>query len=124
MAASYLAAGASFFREPDWGAHAALALDLHFFEDATFYDKLQNARQEASWRSLEMVDTCFSLAQNVITLLSLLAILLTFSPLLAMLLLFATLPAFIARIRNSNEFYGFRIATRPSHAVCATWSTC
>jgi ATP-binding cassette, subfamily B, bacterial len=91
----------------------ALALDLHFFEDATFYDKLQNARQEASWRSLEMVDTCFSLAQNVITLLSFLAILLTFSPLLTLLLLFATLPAFIARIRNSNEFYGFRLGHTP-----------
>jgi ATP-binding cassette subfamily B protein len=91
----------------------ALALDLHFFEDATFYDKLQNARHEASWRSLEMVDTCFSLAQNVITLLSFLAILLTFSPLLTLLLLFATLPAFIARIRNSNEFYGFRIGHTP-----------
>ncbi|NTU64813.1 MAG: ABC transporter ATP-binding protein, partial [Chloroflexi bacterium] len=31
----------------------ALALDLTHFENADFYDKLQNARREADWRALQ-----------------------------------------------------------------------
>src|SRR5262245_41356121 len=34
----------------------ALDLDLSHFENAEYYDKLQNARREADWRSLQIVD--------------------------------------------------------------------
>ena len=79
--------------------HKALALDLRFFEDGVFYDKLQNARREADWRSLMIVNGGFYLVQNAITLLSYGALLLRFSPWLALVLFLATLPAFIAQSR-------------------------
>ncbi|MBI4630404.1 MAG: ABC transporter ATP-binding protein, partial [Chloroflexi bacterium] len=42
----------------------ALELDLAHFENAEFYDKLQNARREADWRSLQIVNGGFFLIQN------------------------------------------------------------
>src|SRR5439155_3343426 len=48
----------------------ALALDLQYFEDAGFYDKLQNARREADFRALGIINGGFLVVQNVITLLS------------------------------------------------------
>ncbi len=75
----------------------ALELDLTHFENAEYYDKLQNARREADWRSLQIVNGGFYLIQNVITLLSFGALLLRFSPWLAVLLFAATIPAFIAQ---------------------------
>ena len=75
----------------------ALELDLSHFENAEYYDKLQNARREADWRGLQIVNGGFYLVQNVLTLLSFSALLLRFSPLLALILFLATLPAFIAQ---------------------------
>ncbi len=80
----------------------ALELDLSHFENAEYYDKLQNARREADWRSLQIVDGGFYLAQNVITLLSFGALLLRFSPWLALILFVATIPAFIAQSRYAE----------------------
>jgi ATP-binding cassette, subfamily B, bacterial len=75
----------------------ALDLDLTHFENAEFYDKLQNARREADWRGLQIVNGGFYLVQNVLTLLSFAALLVRFSPLLAVILFVATLPAFVAQ---------------------------
>ncbi|MCL4862622.1 MAG: ABC transporter ATP-binding protein/permease [Caldilineaceae bacterium] len=80
----------------------ALALDLSHFENAEYYDKLENARREADWRSLQIVNNGFYLIQNLITLLSYSALLLTFSPLLALILFLATIPAFIVQNRFSE----------------------
>src|SRR5574341_1536078 len=80
----------------------ALELDLSHFENADYYDKLQNARREADWRSLQIVDGGFYLAQNIITLLSFGALLVRFSPWLALILFLATLPAFIAQSRYAE----------------------
>ena len=80
----------------------ALALDLRFFEDAEFYDKLQNARREADWRALRIVNDSFYLVQHAITLLSLAALLVRFSPWLALVLFGAAVPAFIAQSRYAR----------------------
>ena len=39
----------------------SLSLDLHYFEDAQFYDKLQNARRESNWRAMSIINTSFNL---------------------------------------------------------------
>lgn len=80
----------------------ALDLDLTYFENAEYYDKLQNARREADWRSLQIVNGGFYLAQNAITLLSFAGLLFLFSPWLAALLFVATLPAFIAQSKYAE----------------------
>ncbi|MFP4438943.1 MAG: ABC transporter ATP-binding protein [Chloroflexaceae bacterium] len=87
----------------------ALTLDLHYFEDANFYDKLQNARREADFRALSIINTSFLLVQNMITLASFAVILLAFSPLIALILFGATIPAFLAQTRFSSLH--FRLLT-------------
>ncbi len=80
----------------------ALELDLSYFENAEYYDKLQNARREADWRGLQIVNGGFYLIQNFITLVSFGALLLRFSPWLALILFAATIPAFIAQSRYAE----------------------
>ena len=80
----------------------ALELDLSYFENAEFYDKLQNARREADWRGLQIVNGGFYLVQNVITMVSFAALLVRFSPWLAVVIFAATLPAFLAQSHFSE----------------------
>ncbi len=87
----------------------ALVLDLTYFENAEYYDKLQNARREADWRSLRIVQGLFNLIQSLITILSFALLLLRFNPWLTLLLFGATIPAFIAQSRYSR--LSFRILT-------------
>jgi len=75
----------------------ALSLDLSFFENTEFYDKLQKARQEADWRALRIMNGAFYLVQNILTLLSFGALMVSFSPLLPLILVTVTVPAFIAQ---------------------------
>ncbi len=87
----------------------ALLLDLHYFEDAQYYDKLQNARRETNWRAMAMVNTVFNAIQQVLTLISFVASLLWFSPLIALILFGATIPAFLAQTHFSR--LRFRLLT-------------
>jgi ATP-binding cassette, subfamily B, bacterial len=87
----------------------AITLDLESFEDAAFYDKLQNARREGGSRALSSVNTAFGLIQNLLTLLSFAALLLAFSPLVGLILVGATIPAFLAQARYSSLH--FRLLT-------------
>ena len=84
----------------------ALELDLTHFENAEYYDKLENARREADWRSLQIVNGGFYIIQNIVTLISYAGLLIRFSPWLALVLFVATLPAFIAHrvaLRSSGK---------------------
>jgi ATP-binding cassette, subfamily B, bacterial len=75
----------------------ALELDLSHFENADYYDKLQNARREADWRGIEIVRSSFFLAQSAVTLVSYGVLLLRFSPALTLVLFCAALPAFVVQ---------------------------
>jgi ATP-binding cassette subfamily B protein len=80
----------------------ALGLDLRFFENPDFYDKLQNARRQADWSALRIVQDSFFLVQQIITMISLTAILVRFSPWLALIFFVAAVPSFIAQSRLSR----------------------
>ena len=58
----------------------AMTLELSHFEDSEFYDKLTQARREASSRPLSLVDRTFGLVQNAISLTSYSVLLFAFSP--------------------------------------------
>jgi ATP-binding cassette subfamily B protein len=75
----------------------SLDLDLAYFENAEYYDKLQNARREADWRGLQIMNGGFYLIQNVLTLASFAVVLFRFNVWLALMLFIATVPAFIAQ---------------------------
>lgn len=87
----------------------SLTLDLHFFENAEFYDKLENARREADRRALGILTDGFAVVESTITLGSFVVLLFAFSPFVALLLLGATIPLFIAQTRFSE--LRFRLLT-------------
>jgi ATP-binding cassette subfamily B protein len=87
----------------------ALEMDLEYFEDASFYDLLQNARQEADRRVLMILNTSFMIIQNTIQLASFAAVLLLFSPLLTAVIFGASLPLFFVQNRFSSLH--FRLLT-------------
>jgi len=80
----------------------ALRLELHYFENAEFYDKMQNARRQSEYRAMAIMTAMFLLVQNLLTLSSFLALLISFSPWVALILFGATLPAFVAQTRFSE----------------------
>ncbi|HEU4578699.1 MAG TPA: hypothetical protein VFS67_10630, partial [Polyangiaceae bacterium] len=68
----------------------AQSLDLEFFENAEFYDKLTRARREASSRPVALVSDAFQVVQNALTLAGYAAVLTRFSGWLVLGLLIAT----------------------------------
>jgi ATP-binding cassette subfamily B protein/ATP-binding cassette subfamily C protein len=87
----------------------ALELELRHFEDADVYDKMQNARREASARPLSLVMQVFAIAQNAVTLAALSGLLLRLSPASVLVVAAASVPAFLAEARLSAD--SFRLWT-------------
>lgn len=85
--------------------HKALALDMRYFDDAEFYNKLQNARREADSRAVAIVKALFTFLQGVVILGSFAAILLMLSPLVVLVLVGATLPTFIAQAHYGGLYF-------------------
>jgi len=83
----------------------ALTLQLSHFEDSEFYDKLNQARREASSRPLSLVNRTFALVQNGISLTSFAVLLYTFSPWAVLILIGAGLPSFFAEAKFSGDAF-------------------
>jgi ABC-type multidrug transport system fused ATPase/permease subunit len=83
----------------------AQTLTLSHFEDSEFYDKMTQARREASNRPLSMVVRTFSLVQNAIALITFSGLLLQFSVWAVMILMSASIPAFVAETRFAGEAF-------------------
>ncbi len=87
----------------------ALELELRHFEDADVYDKMQNARREASARPLSLVMQGFAIGQNSVTLTALAALLWRLAPWSVLVIVAASIPAFLAEARLAAE--SFRVNT-------------
>ncbi len=87
----------------------AATLELRHFEDADFYDKMQNARREAASRPLSMALETASLLQQFLILISYAVLLARLSPWSVLLIVAASVPAFVAEARFSGE--SFRLNT-------------
>ena len=90
----------------------ANTLDLTFFENAQFYDKLQQAQSQAATRPTGMIATTFGLGRTLVTFFSMVAILIHLAWWLALLALIAPIPTFYANIRYS--WWGYQIMRRQS----------
>jgi len=87
----------------------ALRLELRHFEDSEVYDKMQNARREASSRPLSLALQIVTAGQNLVTLGALSGLLLRLSPSSVLVIVAASVPAFLAEARLSGE--AFRVLT-------------
>ena len=83
----------------------ALTLELRQFEDSEFYDKMTNARREASSRPLSLVNRTFGLVQSGLSLLTYGALLISFSTWAVAILILAAIPAFVAEARFAGQAF-------------------
>jgi ATP-binding cassette subfamily B protein/ATP-binding cassette subfamily C protein len=83
----------------------ALTLDLTQFEDSEFYDKMTNARREASSRPLSLVNRTFALVQSAVSLVTYGVLLLNFSLGAVLVLILAAMPAFIAETKFAGQAF-------------------
>jgi ATP-binding cassette subfamily B protein len=77
----------------------ANSLDLAFFENPEFYDKLRHAAEEANYKPVMMISQTFDLVRTIITLFSMLFLLLQLAWWLAVIALVVPIPSFIASSR-------------------------
>jgi ATP-binding cassette, subfamily B, bacterial len=84
-------------------SHAAM-LDLEQFEDTTFYDKLERARQQTIGRTI-LLSQVLSQVQDFITMGFLASALVVFNPWLLLLLFVAVLPAFLGESYFNDKNY-------------------
>jgi len=91
--------------------HAA-TLDLHMFEDPTFYDHLERARQGTSGR-IALLTQLLGMAQSALTLASLSVALAAQAPWLLVLLVIAVLPSFIGETHFAGLSYSLLFRWTP-----------
>ena len=78
-------------------------LDLSFFENPEFYDKLRQAADQSSYQPVSMISQTFDLFRTTVTMFSMIFLLLQLSWWLAIVALIVPIPAFISSIH-----YGWR----------------
>jgi ATP-binding cassette subfamily B protein len=91
--------------------HAA-TLDLDQFEDSTFYDKLERARQQTVGRTV-LLSQVLTQVQDFITMGFLAAGLMTFNPWLILLLIIAIVPAFLGESYFNDRSYALSRGQTP-----------
>jgi len=90
----------------------AKGLDLADFENAAYYDQLQQAQEESTQRPVQMVSSVFGLVQTGVTFATMIALLTRLSPWVAVAALVSPIPAFISSSRYG--WWGFQQMRRQS----------
>lgn len=90
----------------------AVSLDLAQFENATFYDKLERARQQTNGRTA-LLSQILAQGQDAITMGLLLVGLVTFNPWLIALLLVSVIPSFIGEWHFNAKSYSLQRGWTP-----------
>ncbi|MDZ7267960.1 MAG: ABC transporter ATP-binding protein/permease [candidate division KSB1 bacterium] len=91
--------------------HAA-ALDLDYFEDASFYDKLERARRQTAGR-MALMSQVLEQAQDVITMMFLSVGLVAFNPWLILLLMVTLIPALLGESHFNARSYSLMYSWTP-----------
>ena len=80
----------------------ASSVDLEFYDSSEYFDRMSRANQEASARSLSLLQNVGALLQQTVTLLGIAAVLLPYGPWLPIVLLVSTAPALWVAIRHNQ----------------------
>ncbi len=86
----------------------SVAVDLSFYESAEYYDKLHRAKNDASHRPVELIESMSSLLQNTITLVAMASVLVPYSIWAPVALIFSTLPVLYVVLDHRFRQYQWR----------------
>ncbi|MCI0470351.1 MAG: ABC transporter ATP-binding protein/permease [Candidatus Aminicenantes bacterium] len=81
------------------------SLDLFYYDDSRFYDKLSRAQREATSRPLTIISTLFKLIQNSITITSMIFVLLRLHWGAVALLVFVAVPQLFMQAKYAKKGY-------------------
>lgn len=90
----------------------ASTLDLSFFENPEFYDKMRQAANQSLYQPVSMISQTFDLFRTTVTLISMIALLVTLAWWLALIALIVPIPAFFSGTRYG--WRGFQLMRRQS----------
>jgi ATP-binding cassette subfamily B protein len=101
----------------------SIALDLEYYENASYYDSLHRAQAEAPYRPVRIVNELGQLGQSGISLAGVALLLLTYNWLLAGILLLAAIPAVFTRLRYSLKLFSWqrKVTERERRAWYLHW---
>lgn len=80
-------------------------LDISYFEDSAFYDKIEKANNESISSIMSLTGGLMQLIQSIATLAGTAAIVLTLSPIILVLCILTTIPMFFVNIKTSQMKY-------------------
>ena len=83
----------------------SIDLDLAYYENSQFFDKLHRAQREAPARPVRIVDGLTQVARNGLTLVGAAVLLVTFHWSIVLVVLGASIPVVIYRLRHANDLY-------------------
>jgi len=92
-------------------AHAG-SLDLRYFEDPAFFDRLERAQRQTTGR-IGLLTQLLTLGQDFVTLISLASAILFYSPWLLLLLIVAIVPGFLGEVHFSTLEYSLLYRMTP-----------
>ena len=78
-------------------------IDLAQFDLPTFYEKLENATREASFRPVQIISNSFSVISSFISLISFIIVLATLSPFAPLIIILISLPAAIIKFSYGRK---------------------
>ena len=86
----------------------SVALDLAYYENSLFFDKLHRAQREAPARPVRIVDGLSQVARNGLTLIGAFALLATFHWSVVLAVVVASIPVMIYRLRHAEDLYALQ----------------
>jgi ATP-binding cassette subfamily B protein len=100
----------------------ATTLDLSFYEDSVFYDKLQRAQLGAGHRPLALLSQSIRLLQSTVSLSSLLILLVNFNWLTVLVLFLATVPNLFVQWRYAEAGFFLMYRQTPKVRKLSYWN--
>ncbi len=101
----------------------ASTLDLAFFENPEFYDKMRQAANQSLYQPVSMISQTFDLGRTTVTLVSLLFLLLHLAWWLAIIALLVPIPAFFSSTRYGWRGYQWMRRQSPERRLMAYFVT-
>src|SRR6266436_6316328 len=101
----------------------ANTLDLAFFENPEFYDKMRQAANQSTYQPVSMISQTFGLGQTVVTLVSLIFLLVHLAWWLAIVAIIVPIPAFFSSTRYGWRGYQLMRRQSPERRLMAYFVT-
>jgi ATP-binding cassette subfamily B protein len=89
-------------------------MDLQYYEQAEYYDRLHRAQQQSSFRTTRIVNSLASVLQSGVSLVGVAGLLLAFNPLLGTILFVAVIPGAYVRVKHSRTAFQWERRRTPA----------